>query len=150
MNSSFRTNLPTTKSPVITEDKGTFLGLEGAGFLIVFGVFALTAVSIDLLTSFSGFPFALLLSTLLYLAMRAVLNGKPKKHLQHWIRYRFIPKKWSHQFSEKTKNPILPLDFSSPPSESSSFSKSVPSIPVDASVSADESSPVYQPEPLWP
>ena len=97
MSGPYRSQLPTTKSSVITEDKGTFLGLDGAGFLIVFAVFALTAVGIDLLTSFSGFPIALLLSILLYLSMRAILNGKPKRHLQHWIRHRFIPKKWSHQ-----------------------------------------------------
>ncbi|MES2307503.1 MAG: hypothetical protein V4507_01460 [Verrucomicrobiota bacterium] len=98
-----RENLPTTKSSVITEDKGTFLGLEGAGFFIVFGVFAITAVGIDLLTTFSGFPVALLLSVIVYLSMRAILNGKPPKHLQHWIRHQFIPKQWSHFLSEKTK-----------------------------------------------
>ncbi len=102
MSASFRSNLPTTKSSVITEDKGNFLGLEGAGFLIVFAVFALTAVSIDLLTSFSGFPIALLISTILYLAMRAILNGKPHHHLQHWIRHQWIPKQWSHQLLTKS------------------------------------------------
>lgn len=98
MKESQNHSLPLTKSSIITEDKGSFLGLDGAGFFIVFGVFVLTAVSIDLFTTFSGFPIALILSTLLYLAMRAILNGKPKNYLKHWIQYQIHPKRWSHQF----------------------------------------------------
>lgn len=99
MKESSYTPLPTTKSSIITEDKGTFLGLEGAGFFIVFGVFVVTAVGIDLFTSFSGFPVALLLSTTLHFAMRAILNGKPKNYLKHWISHQILPKRWSHQNS---------------------------------------------------
>lgn len=96
MNHFSRKDLPVTRSSIITEDKGTFMGLEGAGFLIVFAVFTITAVGIDLFTTFSGFPVALLVSVILYLCMRAALNGKPKNHLTHWIRFQSLPKKWTH------------------------------------------------------
>ena len=80
-----------TSSVKVTEEKGTFLGVDGLGILYVFCCFTLT----NLLTG--NFLLACWLSALVYLLLRLYLTGKPRHFLLYALLYPFRPKIYRHQ-----------------------------------------------------
>ena len=80
-----------TTSVKVTEQKGTFLGIDGIGVLYVFLTFTL----INLLTG--KFIAACLFSLLVYLILRLYLTGKPRHFLLYALLYPFRPKIYRHR-----------------------------------------------------
>lgn len=102
--------LPVTTSSIITESKGTFLGLDGMGVLAVFGAFVAFNFIAGLFESLqkSSFPIALGASSIMYLIMRRLISGRPDGFLLDICLYSFRPKKFEHR--PRGKRPILAED----------------------------------------
>ncbi len=87
--------LTITTSVIVTEEKGTFLGIDGIGVLYVFGTFTL----VNVVTR--NFLLGCLLASLVYLVLRLYLTGKPKNFLFYALLYPFRPKVYRHQCHDK-------------------------------------------------
>jgi hypothetical protein len=83
--------LHVTTSVQVTEDKGTYLGIDGLGVLYVFGTFTLVNLV------FGNFLFGCLLTILVYLILRLYLTGKPRNFLLYALLYPFRPKVYRHR-----------------------------------------------------
>jgi len=94
MSPTERNQLNLTSSVKVTEEKGTFLGLDGIGALYVFSSFT----AVNLLTG--NFVIGSLLSALVYLVIRLYLTGKPKNFLLYALLHPLRPKVYRHQCAQ--------------------------------------------------
>ncbi|MFZ5807220.1 MAG: hypothetical protein ACOY3I_08455 [Verrucomicrobiota bacterium] len=96
--------LPITTSSIVTESKGTFLGLDGMGFFIVIVAFVGTMMIVNTFSD-HGFPFGVLASVIVFLIMRLWMRGKPDGFLLDTILFSMRPKTFEHQ--PRPKRPIF-------------------------------------------
>jgi hypothetical protein len=92
--------LPLTTSSIITESKGTFMGLDGMGFLVVIVSFAGSNLVLDMVTE-NAFPIALGIAFVFYIIMRIYMSGKPDNFLRDALVYSIRPKLFEHRPRDK-------------------------------------------------
>ena len=96
--------LPTTTSSIITESKGTFLGLDGMGFLVV--VFGATIVGVVFypITDHAP-PIAAVAGLCIYFVMRFYMSGRPDSFLRDALLFSGRPKIFEHR--PRGKRPVV-------------------------------------------
>jgi hypothetical protein len=89
--------LPVTTSSIITESKGSFMGLDGMGFFYVMGVFAVVNVIGN------NFLLSTVVAVVVYAIMKTYMSGKPDGFLEDIMVYSMRPKLFEHRPREKRK-----------------------------------------------
>lgn len=100
--------LPVTTSSIITESKGTFMGIDGIGFLYVVGVFVVSMMVLQTVGFKHAFPTAIGIAVCMFFVMRYYLTGKPDNFLRDVVLYPLRPKIFEHR--PRSKAVVLKKD----------------------------------------
>lgn len=95
--------LPVTTGSIITESKGTFMGLDGMAFVYVVLAFAFTNFFFGLVPQFQkfAFPASVVVSCMVFGILLYYVRGKPDGFLADVMVYNFRPKRFEHRPREK-------------------------------------------------
>lgn len=99
--------LPVTTSSIVTESKGTFMGLDGMGFFVVILSFVATMMLVNMFCE-HGFPVGTIAAFIAFIIMRFWMRGKPDNFLVDTIMYPSRPKLFEHR--PRAKRPIFKDD----------------------------------------
>lgn len=97
--------LPLTTSSIITESKGTYMGVDGMGILVVMFSFIGTIIILDNFTK-NAFPVGVGVAAVVFFIMRHWMSGKPDNFLRDVILYPMRPKLFEHRPRDKRQTII--------------------------------------------
>ena len=96
--------LPVTTSSIVTESKGTFMGLDGMGFFVVMFSFVMGIIMTQAFTE-HAFIFGAGFAAIMFIIMRVWIGGKPDGFLKDALLFFSRPKLFEHR--PRDKRPIF-------------------------------------------